>query len=62
LGHPEFDGGRNPTMEAPPLSSGRRKLVKIPLIQGANMVWLGEREPEMYGTTIAVEVASQFER
>jgi hypothetical protein len=29
---------------------------KILLIQGANMVWLGKREPEFYGTTTAADV------
>jgi 3-dehydroquinate dehydratase II len=28
----------------------------ILLIQGANMVWLGKREPEFYGTTTAAEL------
>ena len=26
-------------------------MTKILLLQGANMVWLGQREPELYGTT-----------
>ncbi len=30
--------------------------MKILLIQGANMVWLGKREPELYGTTTAAEL------
>ncbi len=30
--------------------------MKIQLIQGANMVWLGKREPELYGTTTAAEL------
>lgn len=29
---------------------------KVLLIQGANMVWLGKREPEFYGTTTATEL------
>ena len=29
---------------------------RILLIQGANMVWLGKREPELYGTTTAAEL------
>ena len=29
---------------------------KILLIQGANMVWLGKREPELYGKTSAAEL------
>ena len=28
-------------------------MTKILLLQGANMVWLGKREPELYGTTTA---------
>lgn len=32
--------------------------MKILLIQGANMVRLGEREPELYGTTTAAELDS----
>lgn len=32
--------------------------MKILLIQGANMVWLGKREPELYGTTTAAELDS----
>jgi len=44
-------------MDAPPLSSGEGcTAVKILLIQGANMVWLGKREPELYGTTTAAEL------
>jgi len=29
---------------------------KILLLQGANLVWLGKREPELYGTTTADEL------
>lgn len=29
---------------------------RILMIQGANMVWLGKREPELYGTTTAAEL------
>ena len=29
---------------------------QILLVQGANMVWLGKREPEFYGTTTAAEL------
>jgi len=29
---------------------------QILLVQGANMVWLGKREPELYGTTTAAEL------
>ena len=28
-------------------------MTKILLLQGANMVWLGKREPALYGTTTA---------
>ncbi|NKB57634.1 MAG: type II 3-dehydroquinate dehydratase [Alphaproteobacteria bacterium] len=31
-------------------------MTKILLVQGANMVWLGKREPELYGTTTATEL------
>jgi 3-dehydroquinate dehydratase-2 len=31
-------------------------MTKLLLIQGANMVWLGKREPEHYGTTTAGEL------
>lgn len=31
-------------------------MTKLLLIQGANMVWLGKREPEHYGTTTAAEL------
>lgn len=31
-------------------------MTRILLIQGANMVWLGKREPEHYGTTTAAEL------
>jgi len=31
-------------------------MVKILLIQGANLCWLGKREPEIYGTTSAADV------
>lgn len=51
------DSGINPTTDAPPLSSSTRPVaVKILLIQGANMVRLGQREPELYGTTTAAEL------
>ncbi len=33
-------------------------MAKILLVQGANMVWLGKREPELYGTTTADELDS----
>ena len=31
-------------------------MAKILLIQGANLCWLGKREPEIYGTTSAADV------
>ena len=31
-------------------------MTKILLLQGANMVWLGQREPELYGTTTNYEL------
>jgi 3-dehydroquinate dehydratase II len=31
-------------------------MTKLMLIQGANLVWLGKREPEFYGTTSAAEL------
>ncbi len=31
-------------------------MANILLVQGANMVWLGKREPELYGTTTADEL------
>ncbi len=31
-------------------------MAKVLLLQGANMVWLGKREPELYGTTTAAEL------
>ena len=33
-------------------------MTKILLLQGANMVWLGKREPELYGTITAEELDS----
>ena len=33
-------------------------MTKILLLQGANMVWLGKREPQLYGTTTAEELDS----
>ena len=32
------------------------RTLKILVIQGANMNWLGKREPEKYGTTTAAEL------
>lgn len=34
----------------------REKPVNLLLIQGANMEWLGRRQPEVYGTTTAAEL------
>ncbi len=34
----------------------KRSKLKILLIQGANMAYLGKREPEIYGTTMAAEL------
>ena len=31
-------------------------MTKILLLKGANMVWLGKRQPELYGTTTAEEL------
>ena len=31
-------------------------MAKLLLIQGANLVWLGKREPEIYGTTTPAEL------
>jgi 3-dehydroquinate dehydratase II len=31
-------------------------MAKVLLLQGANMVWLGRRQPEIYGTTTAAEL------
>jgi 3-dehydroquinate dehydratase-2 len=33
-----------------------RTMAKVLLLQGANMEWLGKREPELYGTTTATEL------
>ena len=35
---------------------------KILLIQGANMAYLGKREPEIYGTTTAAELDQMLQR
>jgi hypothetical protein len=37
-------------------SNGGPTMTKLLLIQGANLVWLGKREPEIYGTTSAAEL------
>jgi 3-dehydroquinate dehydratase-2 len=31
-------------------------MIKLVLIQGANMEWLGRRQPELYGTTTTAEL------
>jgi 3-dehydroquinate dehydratase-2 len=36
--------------------------VKILLIQGANMAYLGKREPEIYGTTTAAQLDRMLQR
>ncbi len=36
-------------------------MTKILLIQGANMAWLGRREPELYGTTTAAELDAMLQ-
>jgi 3-dehydroquinate dehydratase II len=33
---------------------------RILVLQGANMNWLGIREPEIYGTTTAAELDEQI--
>jgi 3-dehydroquinate dehydratase-2 len=35
-------------------------MTKILLIQGANMAWLGRRQPEIYGTVTAAELDAQI--
>ena len=34
--------------------------LKILVVQGANMNWLGIRQPEIYGTTTAAELDEQI--
>jgi 3-dehydroquinate dehydratase-2 len=36
-------------------------MTKILLLQGANMNWLGKREPEKYGTTTAAELDAMLQ-
>ncbi len=36
-------------------------MTRILLIQGANMAWLGRREPELYGTTTAAELDAMLQ-
>jgi 3-dehydroquinate dehydratase-2 len=56
----------NPTMARPSLSSAggekARNIMRILLIQGANMNWLGRREPELYGTTSAMDLEKMLIR
>lgn len=35
-------------------------MVKVMVLQGANMNWLGKREPELYGTTTAAALDDQL--
>jgi 3-dehydroquinate dehydratase-2 len=35
---------------------------KVLVLQGANMNWLGKRQPELYGTTTAAELDQMLER
>jgi len=37
-------------------------VVKILLLQGANLTFLGRREPEIYGSTTAAEVDARLQR
>lgn len=37
-------------------------MVRLLLVQGANMAWLGKREPEIYGTTTAAELDALLRR
>ncbi|HWK43514.1 MAG TPA: type II 3-dehydroquinate dehydratase [Stellaceae bacterium] len=36
--------------------------MKLLVVQGATMVWLGKREPEIYGTTTAAELDAMLQR
>lgn len=36
--------------------------MRVLLVQGANMNWLGRREPELYGATFASELDAMIER
>lgn len=38
------------------------QMTKILLVQGANMAYLGKREPEIYGTTSAAELDRMLQR
>src|SRR5215831_19993544 len=42
-------------------SNARRCSMKILLVQGANMSYLGKREPEIYGTTTAAELDTMLQ-
>ncbi len=35
--------------------------MKLLLVQGANMEWLGKRQPELYGTTTAAELDAMLD-
>ena len=37
-------------------------MTKILVVQGANLNWLGIREPDKYGTTTAAELDEQIRR
>ena len=37
-------------------SNGRDDMTKLLVLQGANMAYLGRRQPELYGTTTAAEL------
>jgi 3-dehydroquinate dehydratase-2 len=37
-------------------------MIRILLVQGANMAYLGKREPEVYGTTTAAELDEMLQR
>jgi 3-dehydroquinate dehydratase-2 len=42
------------------VGEGRETMPRILVLQGANMNWLGIREPEIYGTTTAAELDQQI--
>jgi len=50
--------GTAPTTASPPARASKR--FKILLVQGANLSYLGRREPELYGTTSASELDSML--
>jgi 3-dehydroquinate dehydratase II len=41
---------------------GRHEMTKILLVQGANLTFLGRREPAIYGTTTAAELDAMLQR